>query len=126
MPLRATLVNANAASAPKTQTQGQVSTDGGDTLASDHVAVSSSTATAIVAASSTVRAVTIQNNSVVAIAIGDANVTFNGNSTDGPVLKATTGVNVGDGGSITLNTKAAVYGKAASSTGHVTVLTESD
>lgn len=94
----------------------------------DHGAVTvGSSATLIVAADSTRSSVTIINAFTNLVAIGNSDVTLNTvAATDGFVLATSGAANDGSGGTLTLNTTAAIYGIGASASSKVIYFTEAE
>ena len=94
----------------------------------DHAAVVVGAAAALISPASAVRRrITIINAETDLVAIGNADVTLNtAVATDGFVLGVSGVANDGTGGSITLETTAAIYGIGAGAASRVQVITESD
>lgn len=99
---------------------------GGTTVDPKTVTIGNS-ATLIVAANAARKRVTIQNNFSDVLAIGPSGVTLNStDATDGILIAASGAANNGTGGSITLNTTAAIYGIGTSASSEVIVIEENE
>lgn len=104
----------------------ELNTDTGTLI--DHAAVVvGNSATLIAAADATRRSITISNGFTNLVAIGNSDVTLNtADATDGFVLASGSPAENGKGGTLTLNTTAAVYGIGASASSKVNYIVETD
>lgn len=109
-----------------TQTDVELNTDTGTAM--DHKAVVVGTsATLILAADTTRRSVLVTNAFTDLVAIGNSDVTLNTVvATDGLVLASSGAANDGTGGSVTLDTTAAIYAIGASASSKVILIWETD